>query len=310
MSVSDDDSTGCTPPLLNLTTHQLQYLIAVSQSPTLGDAAAKLQISQSALSQGLSELERKLGLNLFERQGRNRVLTEVGKQVVMHCERILAATRDLTIWADATAEGRQGRVRLGLIDIAAVNYFPEALIEFRAQRPDVELRLSVAPSAALTRQLMAGQLDAAVIVAPAQLDHDELVLDELLTEELAIYAPRPDQTGARRLGPPDTWGPWVTFPPESHTRRHIARALRESGAEFEVEAESHQPEVLRQMVSLGMGWTVLPVVQAEAEPNPLIRARRQPLLTRQLVIALRRGAETEPATIELIGRLKGHAKRF
>ncbi|MGI9598893.1 MAG: LysR family transcriptional regulator substrate-binding protein, partial [Acidimicrobiales bacterium] len=113
-----------------------------------------------------------------------------------------------------------------------------------------------------------------------------------------------------RVGPPSSLGPWVTFPPESHTRRHIARALREAGAEFRVEAESHQPEVLRQLVHLGMGWTVLPVLQAEAEPNPLVRARRQPLLTRRLVIAQRRGSASDPATAELIDRLRARAKRF
>ncbi len=302
------------PPLLNLTTHQLQYLVEVSRAETLSQAAARLQISQSALSQGLSELERRLSLTLFERQGRNRVLTEVGREVVTHCERILAATRDLTIWADATSAGRLGRIQLGLIDIAAVNYFPNALIDFRAARPGIELHLSVAPSAALTRLLVAGQLDAAVIVEPALPDREELLRDlsfePLLTEELAIYAPRPNQADTAPLGPASTWGPWVTFPPESHTRRHIARALRAAGAEFQVEAESNQPEVLRQLVILGMGWTVLPVVQAEAEPSPLVRARHSPLLTRQLVIARRVGADPDPATTELIGQLKGHAKRF
>lgn len=347
MSVSDRDARVRTDgepaaPLLNLTTHQLQYLEAVSRSDSLGAAARRLRISQSALSQGLSELERRVGVTLFERQGRKRVLTDRGREMVAHGDRILAATRDLTIWASAATTGRSGRVRLGLIDIAAVNYFPDTLIDFRNDRPDVELRLRVAPSAALVGQLIEGRLDAAVIVeppapapgtepagrsGPAPARHPDLELIELLNEDLAIYAP----TGGGRLGlgsttpgpagttmppspppmmtvgRPSTWGPWVTFPPESHTRRHIAAALRELGAEFRVEAESNQPEVLRQMVHLGLGWTVLPVLQAEAEPNPLIRARRKPLLTRRLVVAARRGSTLDPATAELIARLRRRA---
>ncbi len=332
MSVSDHDPTSFA--LLNLTTHQLQYLVAVSESETLGQAADTLRISQSALSQGLTELERKLGLELFERQGRNRVLTARGRTVVDFAGRILAATRDLTIWAGAAAKGERGTIRLGLIDIAAVNYFPDTLLEFRAERPGIELQLTVAPSAALSRRLLAGQLDAAVIVEPpggnrdhlgaagdgAEVDDDvarhgrtaatianaDFDLTPLLTEDLAIYRPAGAVAGGDgpgTVGRPGDWGPWVTFPTESHTRRHIAAALRLAGAEFRVVAESNQPEVLRQMVHLGMGWTVLPVLQAEAEPNPLVRARKQPLLTRRLVMAQRRGAGSDPATDELIGRL-------
>ncbi len=327
MSVSiHDGTTGpggrAAAPLLNLTTHQLQYLEAVSRSESLGEAAQRLRISQSALSQGLSELERRVGVRLFERRGRKRVLTDRGREMVAHGDRILAATRDLTIWAAGAATGRSGRVRLGLIDIAAVNYFPDSLIEFRRDRPDVELHLSVAPSAALVGQLVEGRLDAAVIVEPpgrlagneadrpATARHPDLELLELFNEDLAIYAPTGGGTDPRPVaaGRPSTWGPWVTFPPESHTRGHIAAALRELGADFRVEAESNQPEVLRQMVHLGLGWTVLPVLQAEAEPRPLVRARHRPLLTRRLVVAARRGSTLDPATAELIARLQHRAE--
>ena len=298
----------------NLTTHQLQYLVTVSRTETMAEAAAELHISPSALSQGLSELERRLGLDLFQRQGRSRTLTAQGEEAVRHAERILAATQDLNIWVDGTLKGERGQVRLGLIDIAAVNYFPETLIEYRAARPQIELQLSIGPSANLTTQLLDGQLDAAVIVAPlepAGSTAPDLTLVELFTEELAIYAPGEVPGGPPvSLDEPSRWGPWITFPPESHTRRHIARALRELGAEFRVEAESHQPDVLRQMVNLGMGWTVLPVLQAETEPNPLRRAREQPLLSRRLVIATRTGGAKDAALAELLDRLQNKAARL
>lgn len=308
--------------MLNVTTNQLQYLVTVSRSQTMADAAETLRISASALSQGLTELERRLGLELFERQGRAKVLTAQGRQAVHYAERVLSATRDLTIWVEETRQGARGQVRLGLIDIAAVHYFPKTLIEYRAARPGVEVHLRVGPSADLATQLLDGALDAAVIVeplvsgrsgteTPAGIAADVedrpgtgLDLVELLTEDLAIYAPGP--VAGRAPAPvddPSRWGPWVTFPPESHTRRHIAKALRRLGSEFRVEAQSHQPEVLRQMVHLGMGWTVLPVLQAETDPNPLVRARTKPLLSRRLVLATRTGHSADAATTELMDLL-------
>ena len=308
------------PNLLNVTTNQLQYLVAMGRADTMSEAAADLGISTSALSQALSELERRVGLALFERRGRTRSLNDRGRDMVVHAERILGATRDLTLWAQEAAQGRRGAVRLGLIDIAAVAHFPDALVRFRADRPDVELHLTVAPSGALVEQLSDGRLDLAVVVEPfpdvatgggedaphrsgperALPGHPELVVTDLLVEELAVYAP-PGQTGRP---PPARWGPWVTFPSGSHTRRHIAAAVRAAGAEFRVEAESHQPEVLRQLVHLGLGWTVLPVLQAETEPQPLVRARAAPLLTRRLVVARRRSTPVDPASAELIARLQ------
>lgn len=306
------------PNLLNVTTHQLQYLVTMDRVDTLSQAASELGVSTSALSQALTELERRTGLTLFERRGRARSLNTRGREMVGHAERILGATRDLTLWAQEAAQGRRGSIRLGMIDIAAVGHFPDTLLRFRRDRPDADLHLTVAPSAALVEQVSDGRLDLAVMVEPLDTNqtavverddqterdlpgHPDLVATDLLVEELAVYGP-PDSTGRRQ--PPARWGPWVTFPPGSHTRRLIADAVRDLGADFRVEAESHQPEVLRQLVNLGLGWTVLPVLQAETEPNPLIRARRAPLLTRRLVVVRRRATPLDPVSVELIERLR------
>ncbi len=308
------------PNLLNITTHQLQYLVTMARVDTLSQAAAEMGVSTSALSQALSELERRTGLTLFERRGRARSLNGRGREMVAHAERILAATRDLTLWAQEASEGRRGSVRLGLIDIAAVGHFPDTLLAFRRDRPEAELHLTVAPSGALVEQVSDGRLDLAVVVEPAEPGstgrtggagddrverplpgHPDLLAVDLLVEDLGVYGP-PD-LGSRRPEPA-RWGPWVTFPPGSHTRRLIATAVRSLGAEFRVEAESHQPEVLRQLVNLGLGWTVLPVLQAETDPNPLVRARPAPLLTRRLVAVRRRATPVDPVTAELIERLR------
>ena len=122
----------------------------------------------------------------------------------------------------------------------------------------------------------------------------------IVTEELGIY--RPD---GRRAGSPSGWGPWVLFPDGSHTRALVTAELRELGAPIEVIAESHQPEVLREMVQLGLGWTVLPVVQAETGERPLERARV--LTKRRLVAATRIGSTPDPAVVAITDALLADA---
>ena len=62
------------------------------------------------------------------------------------------------------------------------------------------------------------------------------------------------------------------------------------------------------MVALGMGWTVLPILQAEAEPNPLVPAMKVPLLERRLVAARRANAIGDPVSGQLMAELQRVAK--
>ncbi|MDH3682115.1 MAG: LysR family transcriptional regulator [Acidimicrobiia bacterium] len=283
--------------MLHLSTQQLDYLVAVADAPTWADAAADLGVSPSALSQGLSQLERRVGVPLFDRDGRRRVLLPSAQPVLAYARTVVAQTRELSRWATAVRAGERGRLRVGMIDLAATVHFGATLQRFVQARPEVELHLAVAPSADLSAQLLAGDLSLAVIVEPA-VNTGELELIELTEDDLAVYGP----TNGHDV-PVGEWGPWVTFPVGSHTRTLVAERLAELGARFEVVAESHQPEVLRSMVALGMGWTVLPVLQAETAPNPLRRARPAPIMSRRLVVARRRGAVADGLTDAFLAEL-------
>jgi DNA-binding transcriptional LysR family regulator len=285
--------------LPDLSIRQLEYLVAASHAPTWAVAAERVGVTPSALSQGLAELERRLGVELFDRDGRRRRLRRSAQPVLDHANQVLALTGDLVHWAHRLNTAAEGRVRLGMIDAAAVLHFPDVLRRFRERHPDVELRLTVAPSGALFTALAAGDLDLVVGVEPSR-QHHGIDLQPLMPDELCVYSP----TG-EIAGPPPTWGPWVLFPRDSHTRHLIAGELRRRGAPLEVVAESHQPEVLREMVQLGMGWTVLPGAQAEHGERPL--GAGTPLVTRRLVLARRSGSIADPAVDVLAAELRAAA---
>lgn len=286
-------------PLPDLSIRQLEYLVAVAESPTWAVAADRVGVSPSALSQGLAELERRLGVPLFEREGRRRLVRGSAAPAVGHARQVLGLTQDLAAWSERLRTGRTGRLRIGMIDAAAVVHYPEALRGFRHEHRDVDLLLRVAPSAPLLDLLTAGELDVVVCVEPAA-PRSGIATEALLTETLAVYAPPGEPMRAPRL-----WGPWVLFPAGSHTRTVVVEELAALGAPIEVAAESHQPEVLREMVRLGTGWTVLPTSQAEHGDRPLERGRA--LTERRLVLARREGAVTDPAVEHLADRLRRHS---
>jgi len=283
-------------PLPDISIRQLEYLVAVAEAPTWATAAEQVGVSASALSQGLAESERRLGVTLFDRDGRRRLLRGSATPAVTHARQVLALTSDLAQWSDRIRTGRSGRLRLGMIDAAAVVHYPDQLQTFRAEHPQVEFLLRVSPSAQLLELLASGDLDLVVCVEPPEPAHG-IETEPLLEEDLAVYGPPGEPVGA-----PSSWGPWVLFPAGSHTRSVVVEKLGQLGAPLDVIAESHQPEVLREMVHLETGWTVLPTSQGGHGDRPLTNGRH--LTTRQLVMATRAGSVHDPVVDELAEGLR------
>lgn len=288
--------------LANVTTSQLEYLLAAVSEPTWKDAAAATGVSPPALSQGIGELERRLGVRLFDKQGRGRVPTAEAHAAATYAVRILAEMRELTRWATEARGGGVGRLSIGMIDTAAIHHFGDTLVSFRRARPELTVQLQVQSSNMLLDQLRAGELDAIVCVDPEP--DDRLVMEPLIKEPLYIYAPPDAPKNAKGMvGAPSTWGPWVTFPATSRTRALAARHLRARNATFDVVAESSQPAVLKEMVRLGMGWTVLSPVDAETQPHALTRATKDPIAERTLTLARRADRIPNAALAALLNAL-------
>ena len=234
-----------------------------------------------------------------DRDGRRRSPTSAAIEVTEHFRRILALTSDLSRWADRVRAGSAGKLRVGMIDAAAVDHFGDALKAFRENSPELDLHITVGPSGQLLEELAKGDLDVSVCVGA---DRTGFTQVPLLEEALCVYAP-PDTKACAS----ENWGPWVTFPRGSVTRDLIENALRSAGAPFNVVAESNQPEVLSELVHIGMGWTVLPRIQAERPPASLSPIHKSPLLKRMLSATTRETGLANPAALDLIAELQQEA---
>ena len=278
----------------NVHFQQLVYLRELERAGTLTEAAERLHVSQPALSQALAQLERRFGVTLFERAGRRRVFTAAGREVARFAGVVLGEAAELQARLAEQGRGEGGTLRVGMIDAANLYVLPETIRRFREEHPSVDLRLLVHTSAALLQRLEAFELDLAFVVGPLEGDYQVV---EVLDEPLYLYAPRGVQERPEE-------GSWVLYPAGSQTRAAIDAGLARSGLRPEVSLESSNPEILRQMVVLGLGWSVLPEAVALSGEPTLTPYTAEPVATRTLLGVRRRRASPD-ARAEAFLRLAG-----
>lgn len=279
---------------VNVSTRSLAFLQKVAELSSFTEAAAAFGISQPALSQSLSQLEQRLGVVLFEQDGRRRRLTEAGRMVADFAAEVLGRTGELETWIRAHNHGDAGRLRVGLTDAATLYLLPDALMIFREAHPAIGMRLVVDSTSALCDLLLRYELDLVFAVGPPP----EGLTGELLdTEELRVYARR----GGEASAPDPARVEWALPPEGSRTRGLIEAGLATRGIEPAVTLTSQNPDVLRQVAAVGLAWTVLPEAVGGNDPE-LVDVLGEPVAHRPLVM-MRRGTAPADARVVELSRL-------
>ncbi|MCT1478442.1 LysR family transcriptional regulator [Microbacterium sp. p3-SID336] len=149
--------------MTDVSLRQLELFAALPNFPTLSAAAAHLHISESALSQAITVLEKAVGEQLcVRRKARGFTLTPTGQEFARRAGRIIADTRELVLSAGGGEELR-GPVKLGCYSSFAANVVPELVDGFRRRHPAVDLDVLVGTNEELLSALHAGHLDVALV---------------------------------------------------------------------------------------------------------------------------------------------------
>ncbi|NUY03044.1 LysR family transcriptional regulator [Paraburkholderia youngii] len=145
---------------------QLRYFVTVAEEKHFGRAAARLSMTQPPLSQAIRALEETLGVELFARTKRSVELTAVGADLLPEVQRLLAAAEGLRPLAQSLARGEAGVLSLAFVSTADYGLLPLLLRDFGARHPRVRLELTEATSDVQVEELVAGRIDAGLVIAP------------------------------------------------------------------------------------------------------------------------------------------------
>src|SRR3989440_8266969 len=274
----------------SLSLRQLQYAAAVAETRNFRRAAELCRVAQPSLSAQLGQLEKTLGVRLFERTPRGVLLTAAGEEIVARARKLLVGADDLVEAARRLGDPLAGTMRLGVIPTISPYLLPAIVPALRRRHPRLSLVWTEDRTATLVAALDRGTLDAALLALEAEigdLDHEVIARDPFV---LATPREHPLARPARKARREDLDGVPLLLLDDGHCFRDQALAFCGPAGAHELGFRATSLSTLTQMVASGAGVTLLPALAVPAEG-------------RRAQLALRSFAAPEPSrTIALVWR--------
>jgi DNA-binding transcriptional LysR family regulator len=178
----------------------LRYFVAVAEEKSFTRAAARLHVSQPPLSRQIRDLEREIGVNLFDRNTNGVRLTEAGETFFVDARSLLASTEDAIQRAKAVVFGQQEKIRIGHAS-GTIDIFGRALQSFSRSHPRVGVSLREMTDQGILRGLRDRTLDVALIVPISPRDFEGFVVESFGAYPLGVVMSRAHQFARLREVP-------------------------------------------------------------------------------------------------------------
>jgi LysR family transcriptional regulator, hydrogen peroxide-inducible genes activator len=241
---------------------QLQYLVALSELGHYRLAAEKAGVSQPTLSAQLMALERRLGVQLAERNRSPVILTPAGHQIVAVAKRIVEAVQEIHDTAQVYRQGMSGVVRLGLPTSISSHLLPAFIPMLHADYPQLRLHIRENFPNALPDALAQGKHD--LLILPLPLRGGDFETLRIFREPLYLAVPSDHRLAALdAVAPQELKGEFVLALERGHALHEQVQSIcDEFGARMLHDYEGTSLSTLHQMTATGLGLTFLPGLYA------------------------------------------------
>jgi DNA-binding transcriptional LysR family regulator len=293
-----------------MTADQLPHLETFAKAAELGSftaAARSLGLTQGAVSLRVQALEKELGVSLFHRQAARILLTDAGRRLYGYAQRIMELHREARQDATGQKPALTGDLCLAASSVPGEHLLPALLQAFRSRQPRVNVRVTVTDTAAVLRQVEAGQAHLGLVGGKAESSHLEYRCFACDTLVLVVPADHPwarrQQVSLEQL----CGEPLIVREPGSGSRWCLEQALARAGksaSDLRVALELGCNEGIKAAVLRGMGLAVLSAraVEKESRGGGALRALRVsglPLKREMFVVWDRRRVLPIPARLFL-----------
>jgi LysR family transcriptional regulator for metE and metH len=294
-----------------------RYFVEIAKRGTFTAAAEALNMTQSALSEQILQLERECGSRLFNRRHTGITLTPAGEYLMRQAEELLTKAAETHRGLAGFRNGYQERMRIASVLGPLQSWLPAALAEFVQAEPHVQLQVNHHHGVNEILAAVAGDhLDVGIVSlrpsSPARSRHHELLQTVLLDEDLVVLFPAEHSlAGLAQIRQVDLASAHlVTFPPDYNVRQAIEDWFRAAGCMPLVAAETGAIEVMVQLTAAGVGVAILPRSLASRGLAAGLRAVPPVDAPRRIIAAVhRRDGRNAELVHSLIGLMEAHALR-
>jgi len=286
--------------------HRLRLLREFAARGSIARTAAVLGYTPSAVSQQLAALEREAGTALLDRSARRAELTDAGRRLAGHAERILAMVEEAETDLSAEADEPAGRVVATAFPSAAVAFAPALARSLRAH-PRLTLVLRQTGAGEGLRQVRSGEVDVAIVDdwtsrLAEEVDGSILTLHHLIRDPLVLVLPRTHPAAA---GPVDLRAlrheAWLAAPAGEPSRLAVDRLLAAVGVTAQGLSEFEGMTTIVSLVARGIGIAILPrLAVAAADRRVIVRGLPLGLDLARDVHAVARSASTRRPSVAVI----------
>jgi DNA-binding transcriptional LysR family regulator len=256
-----------------LSLHRLDYFVTAAEVGTMSGAAQRLYVSQSAVSFGIGELERDLGVQLMVRsKAKGLALTEAGRQLLPRARALLIHASELETGIREAGRATAGRLVIACFATIAPFLLPQLVEEFQAVYPEITLDFVEGSAVELQEQLLNGRCELAVLynvgmepdIECAELyrDHPYVLLspDHPLAAKETIWLA--DLASYDMI--------MIDVPP---SMQYFSQVLANAGVAPVIRHRAKSFELTRSLVARGLGYSLLiqhPAVNLSYEGRPLL----------------------------------------
>jgi DNA-binding transcriptional LysR family regulator len=241
-------------------TDTLKAFLAVAEQQSFSLAAEQLHLTQPAISKRIANLERQLGCKLFDRIGRNVHLTEAGRALMPQSRRILQDIKEAVRSIHDLRGQVSGRLSMGISHHIGLHRLPPALREFSRRYPEVQLDIDFMDSEQAHQRILHGEMDLAVITL-SPIDEQQLQSIPIWHDPLAVTVALDHPLAQFKSVSAEMLAQHTALPPglNTYTGQIIKDLFDRQGLAMNIGMSTNYLETIKVMVSIGLGWSILPM---------------------------------------------------
>ncbi len=248
----------------------LHAFITVADSGSFSLASDKLYLTQPAISKRIASLENELNNRLFDRIGRQISLTEAGRTLLPRARLILQEIEDSRRVLQNLSGQTAGELHIGTSHHIGLHRLPPVLRAFTKQFPDVELDIQFMDSELACRAVEQGELELGIVTLP--LNPSPLLLSQRIwPDPMSIIVSKSHPLASmRNVTLTQLMEHKAILPAHgTFTRQIIEQVFAKQHLHVNIGLVTNYLETIKMMVSVGLGWSVLPDSMLSKDIKPL-----------------------------------------